>query len=283
MTTPIYLFVALIYGAAAVFVSRQARLPVVAGMQTNADSDNSNWMKWAVLAGIVLHGMVLERVMFSEEGINLGLGNAVSLIVWLTVLIYWLGSWVYPIASLQMYILPVAAVGILLTMLLPSQRLLSLAGRPALAAHLIMSLLAYSMFTIAALHALLTSALDRGLRRGTLPLALRGAPPLIAMESLLLRIIQVGFILLTLALASGFLFSEQVFGKAITFPHNAHKVVFGVLSWAIFGAFLVGHRFYGWRGRTAAMLTLVGFGLLLISYVGSKFVLEVILKRVVSS
>ena len=147
MTTPIYLFVALIYGAAAVFVSRQARLPVVAGMQTNADSDNSNWMKWAVLAGIVLHGMVLERVMFSEEGINLGLGNAVSLIVWLTVLIYWLGSWVYPIASLQMYILPVAAVGILLTMLLPSQRLLSLAGRPALAAHLIMSLLAYSLFT----------------------------------------------------------------------------------------------------------------------------------------
>ena len=283
MTTPIYLFVALIYGAAAVFVSRQARLPVVAGMQTNADSDNSNWMKWAVLAGIVLHGMVLERVMFGEEGINLGLGNAVSLIVWLTVLIYWLGSWVYPIASLQMYILPVAAVGILVTMLLPSQRLLSLAGRPALAAHLIMSLLAYSMFTIAALHALLTSALDRGLRRGTLPLALRGAPPLIAMESLLLRIIQVGFILLTLALASGFLFSEQVFGKAITFPHNAHKVVFGVLSWAIFGAFLVGHRFYGWRGRTAAMLTLVGFGLLLISYVGSKFVLEVILKRVVSS
>ena len=283
MTTPIYLFVALIYGAAAVFVSRQARLPVVAGMQTNADSDNSNWMKWAVLAGIVLHGMVLERVMFSEEGINLGLGNAVSLIVWLTVLIYWLGSWVYPIASLQMYILPVAAVGILVTMLLPSQRLLSLAGRPALAAHLIMSLLAYSLFTIATLHALLTSALDRGLRRGTLPLALRGAPPLIAMESLLLRIIQVGFILLTLALASGFLFSGQVFGKAITFPHNAHKVVFGVLSWAIFGAFLVGHRFYGWRGRTAAMLTLVGFGLLLISYVGSKFVLEVILKRVVSS
>ncbi len=283
MTTPIYLFVAVIYGAVAIFVGRQTRLQIAPGAQTDSDGDHSRWMNWAVLAGIVLHGMVLQRLMFGAEGINLGLGNAVSLIVWLTVLIYWLGSWVYPIASLQMYVLPVAAAGALLALVLPSQRFLSLATRPALAAHLVMSLLAYSLFTIAALHALLTSALDRGLRRGTLPPALRGAPPLIAMESLLLRIIQVGFILLTLALVSGFVFSEQVFGKAVTFPHNAHKVVFGVLSWVIFGAFLVGHRFYGWRGRTAALLTLIGFGLLLISYVGSKFVLEVILKRVVSS
>ncbi len=172
-----------------------------------------------------------------------------------------------------------AVVGVLFALLVPSDRVLSIAARPALTAHLVMSLLAYSLFTIAALHAILTAVLDSGLRHGNTPTALRDAPPLIALETLLLRIIQLGFVLLTLALASGFLFSEQVFGKAITFPHNAHKVIFGVLSWLIYGAFLVGHRIYGWRGRTAATLTLVGFGLLLLSYVGSKFVLEVILQR----
>lgn len=274
----LHLLVAAIYGAAAAYFWR--RTFVAHQESAYAETlDRTALTTWGVFAGIVLHGVALESSLFGKLGLNLGLGNAMSLIIWLTVVIYWLGNWFYPVASLQMFVLPVAAVGVLFGLILPSDRVLSLAGRPALAAHLVMSLLAYSLFTIAALHAILTSLLDRGLHQGTMPAALRDAPPLIAMELLLLRIIQVGFVLLTFALVSGFLFSEQVFGKAITFPHNAHKVVFGILSWGIFGAFLIGHRYYGWRGRTAATLTLVGFALLLLGYVGSKFVLEVLLQR----
>ena len=44
-------------------------------------------------------------------------------------------------------------------------------------------------------------------------------------------------------------------------------------------ALLVGRHFYGWRGRTALRWTLVGFVLLLLAYVGSRFVLEVVLGR----
>jgi ABC-type uncharacterized transport system permease subunit len=278
MSASLYLLVALIYGAVAAYFWRRSFSIRHEPSSANNESPGA-WVAWTVLAGIIVHAVILYSAIFRAQGLNLGLGNALSLIVCLTVLIYWVGSWIYPIASLQMFVLPIAAIGVLLALLLPSDRVLSLAARPALAAHLVMSLLAYSLFTIAALHAILTSVLDHGLRQGTMPATLRDAPPLIAMESLLLRIIQVGFILLTLALISGFFFSEQVFGKAITFPHNAHKVIFGVLSWGIFGAFLVGHRFYGWRGRTAATLTLVGFGLLLLGYIGSKFVLEVLLQR----
>ncbi len=273
MPAYVYLAVALIYGAVALFFWRRAYSPAPTANVTPA-----KWSNWLVLVGAILHGWVLLRAVFVEQGMNLGIGNAISLIIWLMVLIYWLGSWFYPLVSLQLFVLPIAVVGVLFALLVPSDRVLSIASRPALMAHLGLSLAAYSLFTIAALHAILTSALDRGLRRGNTPIALRDAPPLIALETLLLRIIQLGFVLLTLALASGFLFSEQVFGKAITFPHNAHKVVFGVLSWLIYAAFLIGHRFYGWRGRTAATLTLVGFGLLLLGYVGSKFVLEVILQ-----
>jgi ABC-type uncharacterized transport system permease subunit len=274
----LYLLVAATYAAVAAHFWR--RTYAISNQSTvGSNLAHAPWTKWALLAGILLHGAVLHYAMFTTLGLNLGLGNAMSLIVWLTVVIYWLGSWLYSVASLQMFVLPIATLGVLLALSLPSERVLSLAGRPALAAHLVMSLLAYSLFTIAALHAILTSLLDRGLRQGNMPLTLRDAPPLIAMESLLLRIIQLGFALLTLALLSGFFFSEQVFGKAVTFPHNAHKVVFGVLSWGIFASFLIGHRFYGWRGRTAAMLTLIGFGLLLVGYIGSKFVLEVLLQR----
>jgi ABC-type uncharacterized transport system permease subunit len=96
------------------------------------------------------------------------------------------------------------------------------------------------------------------------------------MESLLFRIIWAGFILLTLTLASGVVFSEELFGKAATFNH---KTVFGVVSWLIFAALLCGRHIYGWRGRVAVRWTLAGFLSLVLAYIGSKFVVEVILGR----
>jgi ABC-type uncharacterized transport system permease subunit len=101
-------------------------------------------------------------------------------------------------------------------------------------------------------------------------------PPLLTMETLLFRIIGVGFVLLTLTLASGVVFSEQIFGKAWQFNH---KVLFGFISWGVFAVLLIGHRFRGWRGRTAVRWTMSGFVFLLLAYIGTQFVLEVVLRR----
>jgi ABC-type uncharacterized transport system permease subunit len=53
-----------------------------------------------------------------------------------------------------------------------------------------------------------------------------------------------------------------------------------LLSWALFGLLLAGRRWQGWRGRRALGFTLTGFAILFLAYVGSRFVLEVILHRV---
>ena len=105
---------------------------------------------------------------------------------------------------------------------------------------------------------------------------LAGLPPLLAMESLLFRLIHIAFFLLSLTLASGILFSETLFGKPLSFNH---KTLFAIISWLIFAALLVGRHMRGWRGRTALRWTLAGFAALLLAYVGSRFVLEVILGR----
>ena len=123
---------------------------------------------------------------------------------------------------------------------------------------------------------MLMAIIERRLHAGTLPPSLRSMPPLLTMETLLFRIIAAGFVLLTLTIASGVLFSEELFGRPARF---SHKTVFGVLSWLIFGALLCGRWFYGWRGRTAVRWTLAGFLTLVLAYIGSKFVLEVILGR----
>jgi ABC-type uncharacterized transport system permease subunit len=192
------------------------------------------------------------------------------------VLIYWLGNIYYRLEGLQSLVLPVAAAAALLPAALPSLSPLPHTELPAFKLHLLIAMLAYSLFTIASLHVLLMALLERRLHAGNLPRALRALPPLLAMETLLFRIIWAGFILLTLTLASGVVYSEELFGRAARFNH---KTVFGVLSWLIFAALLAGRHLQGWRGRVAVRWTLAGFLMLVLAYLGSKFVLEVILGR----
>ena len=107
-------------------------------------------------------------------------------------------------------------------------------------------------------------------------LAVDRLPPLLKMERLLFRLVSIGFVLLSLTVLSGVVFSEQLLGKALRWDH---KAVFALLSWGLFGALLLGRYWRGWRGRTALGWTLAGFLMLVLAYVGSHFVLEVILHR----
>ena len=104
----------------------------------------------------------------------------------------------------------------------------------------------------------------------------RGVPPLLTLERYMFRLLAFGFVLLTLALASGIVFSEQLFGKPVTFTH---KNVFSVAGWLAFATLLFGRWRYGWRGRTALKWILGGTLLLVLGYLGSKFVSELLLRR----
>lgn len=231
---------------------------------------------YAVLIPLGLHTVLLARSAFLPDGLHLGLGNAVSAILWLTVLIYWLGNFFYRLDGLQALVLPIAAAAVLMAGLLPSPHPLPNTEFMVFKVHLVIAMLAYSLFTIASLHVLLMALLERRLHDGTLPRALGQLPPLLTMERMLFRIIWAGFILLTATLVTGVVFSEELFGKAAKLNH---KTVFGMISWIIFAALLCGRHIYGWRGRVAVRWTLAGFLALVLAYVGSKFVLEVILGR----
>ncbi len=225
---------------------------------------------------LIIHAYVLAEAMLRADGLHLGVGNAMSVIIALAVLIYWIGNFFYRLEALHVLVLPAAAVLLLLPLVLPSTHALANTHLPGFRIHLLLSLLAYSLFTIAALHVLLMALVERRLHAGNMPVFLQALPPILTMEKLLFRIIAAGFVLLTLTLGSGVVFSEQLFGKPLTFTH---KTVFGILSWVIFGGLLAGRAFYGWRGRVAVRWTLAGFLSLVLAYIGSKFVLEVILHR----
>ena len=273
-----YLVNAILYGALAIYFWRTRWTPVTPhhGASAAASDGAATREHYAVLVPLALHGYLLARSIFAGEGLHLGLADAISAILWLTVLIYWLGNFFYRLDGLQALVLPLAAAAALLPALMPAAPALPNTHLAAFKFHLMIAMLAYSLFTIASLHVLLMALLERRLHDGTVTTVLQKLPPLLTMEALLFRIIWAGFALLTLTLASGVVFSEELFGKAAQFNH---KTVFGVVSWLIFAALLAGRRIYGWRGRTAVRWTLAGFLTLVLAYIGSKFVVEVVLGR----
>ena len=229
-----------------------------------------------ILIPLALHGYLLAGNIFAGGGFDFGLFNALSLIIWMTLIVYWIARFFYPIGEFLVLVLPCAALFAVLPGLFPGDHPLTHTDFPAFTAHISAAMLAYSLFTIAMFHAVLISQVEKRLHQASLPRVLKNLPPLMTMESLLFRIIAIGFALLSLTLASGMMFSEEIFGKPWQFTH---KVVFGFLSWLVFGTLLFGHVFYGWRGRIAVRWTVSGFVFLLLAYLGSKFVIEVLLHR----
>ena len=247
---PLYILTFFAYGVLAVFCWR-------AQEGGTGEASSHGWLGNALLFPLALHGYLLVGSLWVGGGLNMGLATAISMILWLTILIYWSAHFFYPLASLKTLVLPLAAMAAVLPAVFPKAHPLMHVTSWAFDAHVLVAMLAYSLFTIAALHAGLMSLVEKSLHRATLPRVLRSLPPLLTMETLLFRIIGVGFVLLSLTLASGVVFSEQIFGRVWQLNH---KVLFGFVSWGVFATLLVGHRFYGWRGRTAVRWTMSGFG-----------------------
>jgi ABC-type uncharacterized transport system permease subunit len=258
----------------------RAARPVVAAAVPEGPAPRQSDVRvesFLVPVALVLHGMLLYRGILAPEGLDLGVANAISLIVWLTVVIYWLAGLAFPrLASILGLMAPVALAAVMLQASVPSHHFVTYGGDPLYTLHFVIAMLAYSLFIVAAMHAVVMLAEEKWLHRGVLPPFLRTLPPLLEMEALLFRILFAAFVLLTLTVVSGVFFSEQLFGKPLQFTH---KTVFGILSWLVFGGLLAGRYWRGWRGRIAVNWTLTGFTMLLLAYVGSKVVLELILKR----
>ena len=253
----------------------RASRPAVAGVPSTGNEARFEIV--LVPVALVLHGMLLYRRVVVPEGLDLGVANAISMLIWLTVLIYWLAGLAFEgLTGILGLMAPIALLAVLLTAVVPTHHIVTYGGDPLFALHFGIAMLAYSLFIVATVHAVAMLALEKWLHRGLVPPFLKSLPPLLVMEALLFRMLLTAFVLLTLTVVSGVFFSEQLFGKPFTLTHTT---VFAIATWFIFGGLLVGHYARGWRGRIAVYWTLAGFTALLLAYVGSKVVLELILKR----
>lgn len=178
-----------------------------------------------------------------------------------------------PIERLGTVVFPIAAVVSVLAALEGTPRGASLHDW-RIALHAVLALVAFATLTVAAIVAVMLGIQDRALRNRRFGPWLSGAPPLTQVEALMFQLIGTGFALLSLALVSGVMFVHDLFAQ-----HLVHKTVLAIAAWLVYGTLLFGRWRFGWRGQRAIRLVLTGTALLILAYLGSKFVLEMVLRR----
>lgn len=225
---------------------------------------------WVVLAW-VLHAAVLALGLLGQPA-HFGFATALSVTAWLVAAVYAVETWVYPQLPTRWTLSVIGAVAVLLAFLFPGGAL------PAttsvwLPVHLAFGVACYGLFGMAVVHAWFMRHTEKRIR---LAVDSHSGLPLLTLERLTFGFVTAGFALLTLTLAVGMLFGEVVYGHAWRWDH---KTVFSALSWLTFAVLLVGRHAFGWRGKRAVGVLYTGAGLLLMAYVGSRFVMEIVLGR----
>ncbi|QZA80997.1 cytochrome C assembly family protein [Deefgea piscis] len=229
-----------------------------------------------LLTGLCIHGTVILLPFISGHQLHFGAAESLSLTAWLSLLIYIIGRQYWQLDGLEPPLFAFISCFLLLSMLLPAGHLITYAQSTLSRSHFLLSMLAQGLIVNAAAIAILMRFSDRNLHSNNRKILVRTLPPLLTLEQLLFSCVTLGFILLSAALITGVYFSAQNSGLLLTL---SHKTIFAFMSWAIFGALLVGRVLYGWRGRFAANWALAGFILLFLGYIGTRIVLEVFIQQ----
>ncbi|MGB1310384.1 MAG: cytochrome C assembly family protein [Leucothrix sp.] len=224
---------------------------------------------WAGAA--LFHASYLYLPLIYQQQIALDFMSAASHIMWLAGFILLLSSVKQNVESLNVFTLPFIGLALALQLLMTKDSS-ALALNGGVGIHIFSALLAYSMLMIAAIQSLILAYQHTQLHARQTNAFLQTLPPLQVMDSLLFRFLATGLILLSIALVTGFIYLENLFGQ-----HIGHKTILSIIAWFVFSALLIGRWRYGWRGLSAARWTLSGFGLLMLAFFGTKFVQEYLL------
>jgi ABC-type uncharacterized transport system permease subunit len=196
-----------------------------------------------------------------------GLANSASFIAWLIAILLFLSSISKPVHVLGILVYPFVAITLVFSISFPDAtgKVIPL----SIASHVFLSITAYALLALAVCQSILLKIQEQHLHAHEINGFINKLPPLQTMERLLFQSLRIGFYLLTLSLITGFIFIDDFFAQ-----HLMHKTILSLVAWVIFAALIFGRKLFGWRGKQAIIATQVGFGVLVIAYFGSKFVLE---------
>ena len=231
-------------------------------------------LRTALLVGWIAQGISIvidiAGLGTGVPGARFGFAPALSITLWLVLAVFELESRFVPMVGVRRALAVCGIVVVMLAWIYPGQVHTSPVS-PWAPLHWLLGIASYGLFGVAVLHALMLNRAERHMRISASMPPTAGGPPLLRLERLTFRFVEAGFAALSAAIVLGAWYAD---------PWRwDHKAVFSILGWLVFAGLLAGRRTFGWRGATATRGVYAGAALLLLAYVGSRFVLEVVLRR----
>jgi len=230
-------------------------------------------LRGLLLAAWGLHGLTLVEALLGTPP-RFGFAPALSMTVWLVLTVYAVERRLFPQLKAHWALAGLGSAAVILSVVFPGTSYHAISS-PWLPLHWALGIASYGLFAAAAVHGWLMVRAERAMRLAEQNDA---GVPLLTLERLTFRFVEAGFVLLSATLLVGWLFAETLYGPGLGWKWD-HKTIFSVLAWLAFAGLLIGRARLGWRGLKAVRVLYLGAGLLLLSYAGSRFVLEVILRR----
>lgn len=236
----------------------------------NPHRNNAKSHLFSIIVALGLHALLLSGLLFTPQGLSFGFFNSLTLFAWIIAIASIIIGLRNRLEYIGLIVFPICIISMALALIFPATHTRPPDLSLLLEIHILLSILAYCLLSLAGLLALILAVQDYQLHQRKTGLLADRLPPLQTTEILMFRIITVGFALLTLALISGFMFTEDWFN---------HKILFSCIAWCVFLILLAGRYLAGWRGRIAIRWTLAGMIALMLAFFGTKLVLEFILGR----
>ena len=256
---PLYIIPFATYLLAALLLTRYFALDKI----TNRHRTVTNLL---LLIACISHAYILKDY-WQGDGIFFGLVTSTSFISWVVATLLFLTSLTKPVHVIGILVYPLTAVSVILLLLFPdtNSKLVSI----SIASHVFLSVGAYALLSIAVAQSILLKIQERLLHEHNINTFIDKLPPLQTMEDFFFQTLKMGCILLTLSLASGFIFVDEFFEQNLSY-----KTFLSVIAWVVFVGIAIGHKVFGWRGRNAILATQIAFSVMVLAYFGTKLVLE---------
>jgi cytochrome c-type biogenesis protein CcsB len=226
-----------------------------------------------VLSGWIFHaGLLAYRWLVFKSFAVSNLYESLSFFAWIIVLVYLISEfrqkqWTDGVFVLPLVVSLAAYAATLNSDLRPMPAVLK---SPWMAVHVTLCFLSYACFTLAFCFAVMYIWQEKELKSRKVDCFFFRLPALEFLDRLGYRAVIFGFIFLSLGIVSGSIWAQKAWG---VFWSWDPKETWSLVMWLLYLVYLHGRLMSGWRGKKSAYLAIIGFAVMIFTYLGVSFLL----------
>jgi len=234
----------------------------------------SRIMMGLAIAGFVVHtANIVTRYALAGHIPISSLHESASFFSWCIILLFFFIEYRYGIGLLGSFIMPVVFILMLSSSILPRtiKPLSPVLQSYWFGIHTVLAFTGDAAFALAFGIGIMYLLQEHYVKSKHLGGLFQRLPSLQTLDEINYRLITIGWPLLTLAIITGVIWAETAWGRYWRWDP---KEVWSLITWFIYAAVLHVRLIAGWRGRRAAILSIIGFGAVLFTFFGVNLLLK---------